>query len=151
MTAAVVVTMLGIVIDGVVIGRFLGPESMAAYTLAAPVTSLVTAFSGLLTEGTQVLCASNLGKGDVKRVRNVFSVCMVVTLAISAVLVCGVFLFTQDIAALLGARGASASLQPLVGDYLVGLAFSRPSCCSSSTRSCASTAIPCGSSWRLQP
>ena len=126
MTAAVIVTMLGIVIDGVVIGRFLGPESMAAYTLAAPVTSLVTAFSGLLTEGTQVLCASNLGKGDVKRARNVFSVCMVVTLAISAVLVCGVFLFTQDIAALLGARGASASLQPLVGDYLVGLAFSFP-------------------------
>ena len=31
MTAAVIVTMLGIVI-----GRFLGPECMAAYSLAAP-------------------------------------------------------------------------------------------------------------------
>jgi len=36
MTAAVIVTMLGIVIDGIVIGRFLGPECMAAYSLAAP-------------------------------------------------------------------------------------------------------------------
>ena len=126
MTAAVVVTMLGIVIDGVVIGRFLGPECMAAYTLVAPITSLVTALSGLLTEGTQVLCALNLGKGNVKRARNVFSVCMIATLVISAVLVCGVLVFTQGIASLLGAHGSSASLQPLVCDYLVGLVFSFP-------------------------
>ena len=126
MTAAVIVTMLGIVIDGVVIGRFLGPECMAAYTLAAPVTSLVTALSGLMTEGTQVLCALNLGKGDVRRARNVFSVCMIATLAVSAVLVSGVLLFSQDISALLGARDASAGLQPLVGDYLIGLALSFP-------------------------
>ena len=126
MTAAVIVTMLGIVIDGVVIGRFLGPECMAAYTLATPITNLVTALSGLMTEGTQVLCALNLGKGNVKRARNVFSVCMIATLAISAVIVSAVLFFTQDITALLGARDSSASLQPLVGDYLIGLAFSFP-------------------------
>ena len=126
LTAAVVVTMLGIVIDGVVIGRFLGPECMAAYTLATPVTNLVTALSGLMTEGTQVLCALNLGKGNVKRARNVFSVCMIATLAISAALVCCVLFFTRDVTALLGAHGASANLQPLVGDYLCGLAFSFP-------------------------
>ena len=126
MTAAVIVTMLGIVIDGIVIGRFLGPECMAAYTLATPITNLVTALSGLMTEGTQVLCALNLGKGNVKRARNVFSVCMIATLAISVVLVCGVLFFTQDITAMLGARDASAGLQPLVGDYLCGLAFSFP-------------------------
>ena len=118
--------MLGIVIDGIVIGRFLGPECMAAYTLATPVTNLVTALSGLMTEGTQVLCAMNLGKGNVKRARNVFSVCMIATLAVSAVLVCGVLFFTQDISSLLGAHGESANLQPLVGDYLIGLAFSFP-------------------------
>lgn len=126
MTAAVIVTMLGIVIDGIVIGRFLGPECMAAYTLAAPITNLVTALSGLMTEGTQVLCALNLGKGNVKRARNFFSVCMIATLVISVVLVACVLLFTQDITSFLGARGSSANLQPLVGDYLVGLAFSFP-------------------------
>lgn len=126
MTAAVVVTMLGVVIDGVVIGRFLGPECMAAYTLAMPVTNLVMALGGLMTEGTQVLCALNLGKGAAGRARNVFSVCMVATLAVSAVIVCGVLFFTDGIAALLGAHGASAGLQPLLGDYLRGLAFSFP-------------------------
>ena len=126
MTAAVVVTMLGIVIDGIVIGRFLGPECMAAYSLSAPITSLVTALSGLLTEGTQVICAMNLGKGDVNRARNVFSVSMVVTVLVSAVLVFVVLVFTQDISSLLGARGASSDLQPLVGDYLRGLALSFP-------------------------
>ena len=58
----------------------------------------------------------NLGKGNVKRARNVFSVCMIATLAISAMLVSGVLLFTQDIASFLGAHGSSANLQPLVGD-----------------------------------
>ena len=126
LTAAVVVTMLGIVIDGIVIGRFLGPECMAAYTLATPISNLVMALSGLMTEGTQVMCALNLGKGNVKRARNVFSVCMISTLAISTVLVAAILLFTNDITSLLGAHGASAGLQPLVGDYLVGLAFSFP-------------------------
>ena len=126
MTAAVVVTMLGIVIDGIVIGRFLGPECMAAYGLTAPVTSLVTALSGLMTEGTQVMCALNLGKGDVKRARGIFSVCMAFTLLVSVVLVACVLLFTPDISALLGARGESAHLQALVADYLRGLAISFP-------------------------
>ena len=126
LTAAVVVTMLGIVIDGIVIGRFLGPECMAAYTLAAPISNLVMALSGLMTEGTQVMCAINLGKGNVKRARNVFSICMIATLVVSAVLVGAILLFTNDITSLLGAHGASAGLQPLVGDYLVGLAFSFP-------------------------
>ena len=126
LTAAVVVTMLGIVIDGIVIGRFLGPECMAAYTLATPISNLVMALSGLMTEGTQVMCALNLGKGNVKRARNVFSICMIATLVVSAVLVAAILLFTNDITSLLGAHGDSAGLQPLVGDYLVGLAFSFP-------------------------
>ena len=45
---------------------------MAAYSLAAPITSLVTALSGLMTEGTQVLCALNLGKGNVTRAATSF-------------------------------------------------------------------------------
>ena len=118
--------MLGIVIDGIVIGRFLGPECMAAYTLATPISNLVMALSGLMTEGTQVLCALNLGKGNVKRARNIFSICMIATLTVSVVLVAAILIFTQDVTALLGARGDSAGLQPLVGDYLVGLAFSFP-------------------------
>jgi len=41
-------------------------------------------------------------------------------------MIAGVLLFNQDITALLGARGESANLQSLVGDYLIGLAFSFP-------------------------
>ena len=51
--AAAVATMVGIVIDGIVIGRFLGPDSMAAYGLVTPVINLATAFSGILATGAQ--------------------------------------------------------------------------------------------------
>ena len=37
---AAIATMLGIVIDGIVIGRFLGKDSMAAYGLVTPVINL---------------------------------------------------------------------------------------------------------------
>ena len=56
--------MVGIVIDGIVIGRFLGPDSMAAYGLVTPVINLATAFSGILATGAQVICAQRLGAGD---------------------------------------------------------------------------------------
>ena len=45
MAASVVAAMLGMVIDGIVIGRFLGPDSMAAYGLVTPIFNLASARS----------------------------------------------------------------------------------------------------------
>ena len=36
---AAIATMIGIVIDGIIIGRFLGEDSMAAYGLVTPIIS----------------------------------------------------------------------------------------------------------------
>ena len=52
--AAAIATMLGIVIDGIIIGRFLGSDSMAAYGLVTPIINLATAFSGILATGAQI-------------------------------------------------------------------------------------------------
>ena len=59
--AAAIATMLGVVIDGIIIGRFLGPDSMAAYGLVTPIINLATAFSGVLATGAQIICAQRLG------------------------------------------------------------------------------------------
>ena len=64
--AAAVATMVGIVVDGIVIGRFLGPDSMAAYGLVTPVINLATAFSGILATGAQIICAQHIGAGSKK-------------------------------------------------------------------------------------
>ena len=112
--AAAIATMLGVVIDGIVIGRFLGPDSMAAYGLVTPIINLATAFSGILATGAQVVCAQHLGAGRADKARRVFSMCMVVTAVLAAVMMVVVFLFRGNIAVLLGANGKSAHLLPLV-------------------------------------
>ncbi len=125
--AAAVAAMLGIVIDGIVIGRFLGPDSMAAYGLVTPLVNLATAFSGILATGSQVICAQRLGAGDAKGARRAFSMCMVITVVISVLLTAGIVIFRSEIATFLGARGDAANLLPLATDYMLGMAFSIPS------------------------
>lgn len=124
--AAAIATMVGIVIDGIVIGRFLGPDSMAAYGLVTPVINLATAFSGILATGAQVICAQHLGAGDAKGARRTFSMCMLITVAISVVMVAVMLIFRNDISVLLGAHGNSAHLLSLTSDYIFGIVFSFP-------------------------
>ena len=124
---AAMAAMLGIVIDGIVIGRFLGPESMAAYGLVMPVANLVTLFSGVLSTGVQIVCAQRLGSGDIKGARKAFSMCMVITVIISVILISVILSFRNDIVVFLGAKGNSAYLLPYASEYLLGLAFSIPS------------------------
>ena len=126
MAASVVAAMLGMVIDGIVIGRFLGPDSMAAYGLVTPIFNLATAISGIMATGVQVICAQHIGTGDVKSARRAFSMCMAATVVLSAVLVAAVLAFRTRIAVFLGARGDSAYLLPYAKEYLLGLVFALP-------------------------
>jgi len=123
---AAIAVLLGVVIDGIVIGRFLGPGCMAAYTLAAPVIGIFTAVSSILSTGVQVVCAQRIGANDIPGTRRAFSVCMTGTVIIAAVLTVTAVIFRNDIAVFLGASGDSASLLPLASDYLLGLALAGP-------------------------
>lgn len=125
--AATIATMIGVVIDGIVIGRYLGADSMAAYGLVTPIINLATAFSGVLAAGVQVVCAQYLGAGRARRARQAFSMCMVVTGIVAVVMMAIILIFRGNIAVLLGAKGKSAHLQPLVSDYLLGMVFAFPS------------------------
>ena len=124
--AAAVAAMLGIIIDGVVIGRFMGTDCMAAYGLVTPIVNLTTACSGVLTTGAQVICAQRLGAGRVDGARRAFSMTMIITLSLSAVLMGVLLLFRDGVCVMLGARGASAHLLPLASEYILGMLFSIP-------------------------
>ena len=118
---AAVAAMFGMLIDGIVIGKFLGTDSMAAYGLVSPLFSIMTAISGVLAAGSQVFCAKHLGAGRVDRARQVFSVCMIATVAISAVVIVILFLFCEPVCMGLGAKGSAANLLPLTKGYLYGI------------------------------
>ena len=119
---AAIAAMFGMVIDGIVIGRFLGTDSMAAYGIVNPLFSVATAVSGVLATGTQVFCAKYLGAGKVDRARQVFVACMTATIAIAAAITALLFVACTPICVGLGAKGSAAHLLPLAKGYLYGLA-----------------------------
>ena len=125
MVIASMMAMLGIVVDGVVISRFLGTQKMAAYGLVTPITNLIMVFSGILASGSQVVCGHFLGAGDHKGAKRAFSMCMTVRVLLSIVLMGSTLLFRDSFCRMLGAVGKSADLLPLASDYLLlhGLAL----------------------------
>lgn len=127
MIVATMMAMLGLVVDGIITSRFLGPECMAAYGLVTPVVNLFMFFSGILSGGTQVICAHLIGRGKNEEARKVFSMCMLVTVILSATLMVAIFIWRDEISMSLGASGESINLLPMASDYLLGVLFSIPS------------------------
>ena len=122
---ATIAAMIGIVVDGVITSRFLGEDSMAAYTLVMPVVNLATAFSGILATGSQVVCAHHLGAGHKKRARKAFTVSMIITVAVSVILMLIIVFFRDGICQMLGAK--TDVLLKDSSDYLIGVMFALPS------------------------
>ena len=56
--------LLCLLIDSMVIGRFLGVDSMTAYGLAAPILLAFSALGSMISAGVQVLCGQTMGSGD---------------------------------------------------------------------------------------
>ncbi len=127
MIAATMMAMLGLVVDGIITSRFLGPECMAAYGLVTPVVNMIMFFSGIFSGGTQVICAHLVGRGKNAEAKSVFSMCMLVTIILSVILMGVIFIWRNEISMSLGASGKSINLLPMASDYLLGVLFSIPS------------------------
>lgn len=55
---------LCLLIDNIMIGRFLGERALTAYGLANPVLLVMGAVGSMLCAGAQVACSKSLGRGD---------------------------------------------------------------------------------------
>lgn len=55
---------LCLLIDNIMIGRFLGERALTAYGLGSPVLLVIGAVGTMLCAGAQVACSKSLGKGD---------------------------------------------------------------------------------------
>lgn len=110
------------IVDSLVTSRFLGTDAMAALGFYSPVSNILYLCYILIT-GTQVLCGKSIGRGQKKETVSVFSTC-VFTMSVFAI-ICGVvmFLFPDQIASLLGARGAS---RQMLSDYMRNVAYGVP-------------------------
>lgn len=74
------------VIDGVIVGRFLGEEAIAAHGIATSIFLILSIFTYVITTGFQQPCTVAIGKGELRKANGLFNLTLVVTLAISVVL-----------------------------------------------------------------
>ena len=116
---------LCLLVDNIMIGRFLKEEAMAAYILANPLLLSIGAIGTLLSAGVQVACGKSLGSGSQKETNAGYSSALAVTAGISLLFMAVVLLFTPFLARAMGA-GRSGKLYDMTRDYLRGFSIGAP-------------------------
>lgn len=92
------------VIDGIVLGRFVGANALASVNLVLPCYSLISAFAIVMGIGGQTLVSISLGRGDKQEANNALRSVFVFLLGMSVVVSLVIFLSAGKIASFLGAN-----------------------------------------------
>lgn len=108
-----------------IVGRYVGATALAAVGFASPLNMFLSALSGNLATGSQLVCGRHLGKGDRLGIRRVFSSVVVMSLVLGFALSALVFLFPETVAKLLGAQDEGLALtSQYIRGLSVGMGFS---------------------------
>ena len=120
--------MICMLVDSIIIGRFLGVNAMAAYGLANPVLLIFAAIGSMLSAGIQVVCGKSMGAGDREGTNRCFSASVMLVAIISIVGLLLVLLLTNPLCVLLGAGkpGPENAVFSLTRDYLRGFIIGAP-------------------------
>lgn len=92
------------VIDGIVLGRFVGANALASVNLVLPCYSLISAFAIVMGIGGQTLVSISLGRGDKQEANNALRSVFVFLQGMSVVVSLVIFLSAGKIASFLGAN-----------------------------------------------
>ena len=118
---------LCLLVDNIMIGRFLGDQAMAAYSLANPLVLCIGAIGTLLSAGVQVACGKSLGSGSQEETNAGYSAALAVSAVVSALFMAAVLLFAPVLARVMGA-GKSGGLFEMTKGYLIGFSIGAPGC-----------------------
>lgn len=103
------------VVDGLILGHFVGPNALASVNLILPCYSLITAVAIMIGVGCQTLVSISLGKGDRRRANDAVSSLFYFLVGLSALMSGLIYMFAVPIAAFLGANEV---LLPGAVDYI---------------------------------
>ena len=114
-----------LLIDNVMIGRFLGEEAIAAYGLANPLLLAVGAIASLLSAGVQVVCSRYLGKGQQEEANGGYSSAVAVAAVVSVSAMALILILRSFLPRVLGA-GTEGKLFEETRGYLTGFCTAAP-------------------------
>ena len=124
-TLSAMTVSLCLLIDNIMIARFLGVQAIAAYGLANPILLIIGAIGSMLTAGVQVACSRSLGNGSREETDRGYSSAVGIALAVSLLLTGVVLLLRNPLATLMGA-GQEGELYDQTRDYLAGFILGAP-------------------------
>ena len=117
------VASLGILVDGIVVNRYYGPDAMASYGAIMPLMMVAVAVGGILTSGLQSTTGKSMIRGDSDASNGYFSMAVLIGV-ITAVLMITVLLgFRTQVLAALRIR-QDGHLFVDARDYLTGSVIS---------------------------
>lgn len=120
--------MICMLIDSIMIGRFLGVDSMTAYGLATPVLLVFAAFGSMLSAGIQVKLGKTMGSGDMEGTNGCYTVSFFLAAAVSVIGLAAVLIFINPVCTLLGAGDPTPGnkIFELTRDYIRGFIIGAP-------------------------
>ena len=121
-------SMLCLLIDSVVISRFLDVDAMSAYGLVSPMIIVVNACILMISCGAQVSAAAALGRGDMEELGAGYSSALAGAAGISLVIMLAVFTAAGPVCGLLGASRSNVSpdVAEMTEQYLKGYFIGTP-------------------------
>ncbi|WP_298521890.1 MATE family efflux transporter [uncultured Methanobrevibacter sp.] len=102
---SVVCTILGIILNGILIGNFFGKIGLAAAGLTMPIIYGYLTIAYVFAYGGSIVASNHMA--DEKRVNNNFSVTCIVAAIVGIILTILLLLFSTDVVQILGASGES--------------------------------------------
>lgn len=115
---------LCLLIDNIMIGRYLGERALTAYGLANPVLLVIGAVGSMLCAGVQVACSKSLGRGDQEETNVGYASAIAVAVVFSTAFTVLALLLRVPIARLLGAD--KPELLSDTSRYMAGFSVGAP-------------------------
>lgn len=110
------------IVDGAMAGRFIDDSTVGVVGLYFSMVNVLNAIGSILLGGSSVLCGRYMGKGDIEKTNNVFSVNVISSTIIGLIFTLFSFFFSYPLANILGANEAlKDALSLYIRGYAIGI------------------------------
>ena len=100
-----IVMSIYMIIDGIFVGNFVGPEALAAINLAFPIFMIFIGVLDMIAIGGSIFTSIKLGEGNLKKAKETFSFTLFINLAIGCIIFFLIFILAEPMLNLVGAKG----------------------------------------------